>query len=774
MSQPGETTGPRVRRPVAAPRIAPLVRAEQIRTLYKQSAPVLLTNVLNALIIGVALWSHADHGLLVGWVAAMATMALVRIEVRRRYWSRERSPDEQLTWGVRFTLGSLCAGLLWGFAGAVLLPASLAHQLLLVFVLGGMAAGAAATLSCFIPAYYAYALPSLLPAVARLCWFGDREHVAMVAMLGLFAAALSVVARNVHRSLSQAFQLRFENAELYAQVSETQASLVAANENLQRANEQLESRVQKRTAQLVASEQRLYDMVSESPDAIVVFDEHGRVISVNPAAEALAAKPASVLHGQLFTHGVRFAPGDELRALDLFRDVLAGTERSAEELGILQLDGQVRVVDVKLRLSRGADGQRRVHSTIRDVTERHRLQRLREEYEGRLRESERLEAVGMLAGGVAHDFNNVLSMILSNVDLLETWGSDPHAKALLGEIRHGSLQAANLTKQLLAFSRKQVLDVKPTDLSQVVSTARTLFQRALGERCRLSVRLPDEPTVVLVDATQIEQSVLNMLVNARHAMPLGGTVTLEVDRIDLHDDADWPGAQPGAYVRLCVADDGTGMDEATRARVFEPFFTTKQLGQGTGLGLSSVHGIVKQAGGHIRVLSSLGRGSRFEILLPCHTLSAPDAAEPPRAWSPGSGTVLVVEDQEQVRRSLKHLLEDAGYQVLAAENAEQAMALAKKRDERIELLVTDVIMPGVSGIELSRRLLALYPGLAVLLVSGYAAGEINMVNELGDNVQFLQKPFDAISLTSAARAVLTRARAATGTKTMRKPARALD
>jgi CheY-like chemotaxis protein len=265
--------------------------------------------------------------------------------------------------------------------------------------------------------------------------------------------------------------------------------------------------------------------------------------------------------------------------------------------------------------------------------------------------------------------------------------------------------------------------------------------------------------VVLVDATQIEQAVLNLLVNARHAMPNGGRVAIEVCRLELQGDPDWPDAEPGSYVRLTVSDTGVGMDEATRTRVFEPFFTTKELGHGTGLGLSSVHGVVKQAGGHIRVVSQPGHGSRFEIVLPRHAAPAHiGKRDDMRVWSPGFGTVLVVEDQEQVRRSLTRLLQDAGYEVESAENAEQAISVARHREQRIDLLVTDVIMPGVSGIELSRRMRALNPNLAVLLVSGYAGGEINLHSEIGDNVQFLQKPFDAVSLTSAARVVLMQAR----------------
>jgi hypothetical protein len=335
----------------------------------------------------------------------------------------------------------------------------------------------------------------------------------------------------------------------------------------------------------------------------------------------------------------------------------------------------------------------------------------------------------------------------------------------LGEIRHGSLQVASLTKQLLAFSRQQVLDIKPADLAHVMSSARSLFERALGERNQLIVSLPDEPTVVLVDATQIEQAILNLLVNARHAMPDGGSVAVEVRRVQLHGDPNWPDAEAGEYVEVTVADTGTGMDEATCSRVFEPFFTTKALGHGTGLGLSSVHGVVKQAGGLIRVVSRPGHGTRFEIMLPCHAAPAQlGTREEPRVWSPGFGSVLVVEDQEQVRRSLTRLLQDAGYEVESAENAEQAISLARCRNGSIDLLVTDVIMPGVSGIELTRCMRAFYPDLAVLLVSGYAGGEINLLSELGDNVQFLQKPFDAVSLTSAARVVLMQARAGQATR----------
>lgn len=742
------------------PSIDEQVRAEQVRTLYGQSAPVLLANVVNAVIVSWALWSHASHALLIAWTGTMTLMVLVRIAARKRYWSREHTPAEEENWGMRFSLGSLCAGLLWGFAGGVLMPDSLPHQVLIVFVIGGMAAGASASISCFMPAYFSYLIPSLVPAVIRLWSFGGDEHFAMIAMLVLFIGALTLVARNVHRALTQAFRLRFENTQLYLLVSRAQAALVRANENLIQSNEQLETRVQARTDELRASQAQLFEIVSESPDAIVVFDESGQIGSANPAAERITGRLASTLIGRHFSATEALGAEDTKRAVEAFSKLLGGEERAAEEFRIIRPDGETVVVEMKMRVVGELDGKRRVHAVIRDVSERHRLQRLKEAYERRLREAERLEAVGVLAGGVAHDFNNVLTTILANVDLVERWADEPDVIARLGEIRHGSLQAANLTKQLLAFSRRQVLDVQPTDLAEVVSNARTIFERTLGEQSRLSISLPAEPMVVLVDATQIEQAMLNLLVNARHAMPDGGRADLELRRVDLKADSDWHDADPGAYVRIAVSDSGTGMDEITRSRVFEPFFTTRELGHGTGLGLSSVHGLIKQARGYIRVTSEPGHGSRFEILLPCHSALVPKAIPGnAAAWRPGSGTVLLVEDQTQVRHSLQRILEDAGYRVISVEDGEQALELARKNEGRIDLLVSDVIMPGISGVELSRRLLALEPHLAVLLVSGYAGSEITRVGELSESVQFLQKPFDAVSFTSAAQTALQRARA---------------
>ncbi|HTU59764.1 MAG TPA: PAS domain S-box protein, partial [Polyangiales bacterium] len=395
---------PAVRRParsdaVRDPRIRAQVRAEQVRTLYRQSVPVLLANVINASILVWLLWSDISHALLVPWLSAMTLMALVRFELRRRYWRGEptRTLAEQETWGTRFTFGSLSAGLLWGFAGYVLMPDSLMLQMVIAFVLAGMAAGATLTLSCVMRAYVAYLIPSLTPACARLFLFGGAEHLAMGAMLVLFVLSLLMVGRNIGRTLNHAFRLRFENAELLSQVSVAQASLVDANESLVRSNEQLEQRVRQRTEELWASERRLYEIVNESPDAIVVFDESAHLLTANPAAERIAGRPIQALVGVHFAHNDLLAPHEVMRAHELFQAVLDGAGRCAEELQIVRPDGQVAILELTLRLVEGSDGRRRVHSVMRDVSERHRLQRMKEAFESRLREAERLEAVGMLA-----------------------------------------------------------------------------------------------------------------------------------------------------------------------------------------------------------------------------------------------------------------------------------------------------------------------------------------------------------------------------------------
>jgi signal transduction histidine kinase/ActR/RegA family two-component response regulator len=382
-----------------------------------------------------------------------------------------------------------------------------------------------------------------------------------------------------------------------------------------------------------------------------------------------------------------------------------------------------------------------------------------EEAKERLRHSQKLEAVGRLAGGVAHDFNNLLTAIIGYSELLEVRlsGNDEcveHAQL----IRKAGEQAAALTRQLLAFSRKQLLEPKVIDLNALILEMHKLLQRVIGEHIRICIETRTDDSRVLADPNQIEQVVLNLGVNARDAMPAGGTLTITTSRRIPPEGLLEMVASPARLecVTLAVRDTGSGMDEETKARIFEPFFTTKGPGRGTGLGLATVYGIVKQSGGGITVESDLGKGSKFTIYLP-HAESPLTPAEPsppPLERSLREETILVVEDEEVVRQLLCSVLEDSGYQVLCAGSPNDAISLVRRHTGPIQLLVSDVVMPEMHGPELARQLAGMQPEMKVLFVSGYSENDISDQGVLDPHLDVLQKPFTHQSLLRKISSVL--------------------
>jgi signal transduction histidine kinase/CheY-like chemotaxis protein len=374
-------------------------------------------------------------------------------------------------------------------------------------------------------------------------------------------------------------------------------------------------------------------------------------------------------------------------------------------------------------------------------------------------QAQKMEAVGRLAGGVAHDFNNLLTAILGSTDLLlETLPPDHPGIEEATETRKAALRAADLTRQLLAFSRQQVLAPRVISLNDVVTDMHKMLRRMIGEDVELRMVLADNLGAVRADPGQIEQVIVNLAVNARDAMPNGGRLTIETLNADLDDAyaAEHTVVVPGHYVMLAVTDAGMGMDAETKARVFEPFFTTKPKGKGTGLGLATVYGIVKQSGGYAWVYSELGQGTSVKIYLP--RVDAPvegSRPAPPTTGSlGGSETILVVEDQEEVRRLTRRILEARGYRVLVAASGPEALRLAEHEAGRIDLLVTDVVMPGMSGREVGLLLAPARPTMKVLYLSGYTDESIVHHGVLEPGVAFMQKPFNAEALARKVREVL--------------------
>ena len=376
-----------------------------------------------------------------------------------------------------------------------------------------------------------------------------------------------------------------------------------------------------------------------------------------------------------------------------------------------------------------------------------------EKKEEELRHAQKMEAVGRLAGGVAHDFNNMLSAITSYTELLLTDTSSAATRADLYEIKRAAERAARLTHQLLAFSRQQVLKPRIVDLNSVITEMRRMLERLIGENIALSAELEPELGRVRVDAGQIEQVILNLVLNARDAMPSGGVITLRTDNVK--------SATGDPEIALVCEDAGVGMDADTLTRIFEPFFTTKERGRGTGLGLATVHGIVEQSGGQIEVTSVPGAGSRFAIRLPRVLVDAdPGVHESafPLALR-RSESVLLVEDEALVRRVARAILVKQGYTVIEASNGAEAVALCESRAPKIDALVTDVVMPGMNGPTLAARLRDAYPHAAVVYMSGYADGAVADMGALGPGSTFLAKPFSPSSLLRSLRDALEARRA---------------
>jgi two-component system, cell cycle sensor histidine kinase and response regulator CckA len=390
---------------------------------------------------------------------------------------------------------------------------------------------------------------------------------------------------------------------------------------------------------------------------------------------------------------------------------------------------------------------------FRDVSERKAAELERSKLEDRIRQAQRLETVGRLAGGVAHDFNNLLTVIngFSRLVLDRLPPGDANWVAL-EEIRKAGDRAAALTQQLLAFSRKQIAQPKPLDLNVLLVDMQPMLRSLVNEEIELLPRLATALPSIEADPIHMHQVVVNLVTNARDAMPKGGKLIVETTALDLDSgDADAPpDLRPGLYVVLSVSDDGEGMDETVRRRLFEPFFTTKEVGKGTGLGLSTVYGIVQQSRGAITVDSQVGKGSTLRVYLPAR--KAPVPAGEPASPDPlrGSETILVVEDQDDVRKLIVQILRAHGYRVLEAANGYQALDEAARHPEVLHLMITDVVMPGMPGPELARRLASVHPGTRVLFTSGYSETR----NGLESSLPYIAKPFTPASLVGKVREVL--------------------
>ncbi len=413
---------------------------------------------------------------------------------------------------------------------------------------------------------------------------------------------------------------------------------------------------------------------------------------------------------------------------------------------------------LKTSLTRLPSAVRSALEKVKTIEEKRRAEAALRSSEEQLRMSQKLEAVGQLAGGVAHDFNNLLTVISGYSELvLNRLGESDDNRSKVEEIKRAAERASTLTRQLLAFSRKQVLQPKLFDLNHLVSDMSKMLRRLIGENIEMTTVI-GETAPINADPGQIEQVLMNLVVNARDAMPNGGRVTIETARVEVDElyTSTHLNVPAGPYVMLAVSDTGSGIDEETQKHIFEPFFTTKEQGKGTGLGLSTVYGIIKQSGGHIWLYSEIGQGTVFKVYLPAATQTvAESTAAPVRAPLPrGTETILIVDDEPQIRKLAFDCLAYCGYDVLSSANGLQALQLVEGLNRPVDLVLTDVVMPKLSGRELSERITALQPAAKVLFMSGYTNDAVVNHGILDGDTWFIQKPFTLESLVRRVREVL--------------------
>jgi PAS domain S-box-containing protein len=544
-------------------------------------------------------------------------------------------------------------------------------------------------------------------------------------------------------------------AGLLEEVRSALEELEVAHEELRQQNEEIVTTRE----ELETQRHRYRHLFEHAPYGYLVTDVNGVVEEANQAAVELLGVAAWALEGKPFLLFIEEGDRQALRAL-LPR--LGAEGRSEDrEVRLKPREGEPRTVILTGVRDLDEKGRpQRLRWMLRDITRAKETEEALRESEERLRHARRLEAIGRLAGGIAHSFNNLLAAIAFHSELLsEQIGDDDARQSHVTAIQGAGDRAAALARQLLAFGRKQVLQPQVLCLSTVISDIEPILPRLLGENIELVTAIDPETGRVDADLGQLEQVLLNLVVNARDAMPYGGKLTIGAENAELPaGEGAGTDLPPGRYVKLWVEDTGTGMSAEVRARLFEPFFTTKPRDKGSGLGLATVYGIVHQSGGAITVESEVGRGTRFDIYLPRTEVAAATLEEAPArarlSAVRGSEVILLVEDEENIRQPATEILESRGYTVLAAGDGSEAIDLAARQSGPIHIMVTDVVMPGMSGSQLAERMMAERPELKVVYISGYPEDSIAHHGVLNPGHIFLQKPFSPATLLAKVREVL--------------------
>ena len=710
------------------------IHAQIVDGLFRHAFFGMLATVINTIILAIVLWGEVPGNRVLIWLSTALLLVGARTGLVTAYRRSSPVPVQARVWGRALVTGLFLAGLLWGSTAVFLFPIdSPGHQALVAIALCGMVAGAVGAFSFLFVAVAAFCLPALVPLLARFLLIPDDVHRALAAMTFLFLVLSLATARR----MSRANRERVELKELFAdRLEERTREVLRSNERLRG---EIEERKRAETA-LRTSEEKYRDLFDNIPDLLYVHDLEGRFLEANRAWEHYGFDRQELKKMNL----------KELLS-ERFRDEFDAYMKRLSENGwdegialFMRKDGLGLVVEYRNELVRDAQGRpEAVRGASRDVTERVQVRKEKEKLETQLMRAQRLEAIGTLAGGIAHNFNNLLMGIEGNATLgqMEIDASHP-LFARLENIEELVERGSLLTSQLLAYAREGKYKIGRISLNLLVKeTASTIEQTRKDLRIR--VDLAEDLGGIDADFGQIQQTVMNLCINAADAMPNGGELLLQTRNVrgrEIQKIA--PDAKLRDYVRLSVRDTGVGMDTMTMEKIFDPFFTTKKIGEGTGLGLASVEGVVESHGGVIHVESEVGRGTRFDIYLPASYFHVrEDEMLKEEQTEKKHGTILLVDDEDVILEVGAEMIQSLGYQVLKARSGQEALDVYAAQGHEVDLVVLDLIMPDMGGGETFDRLKEIDPDIRVLLSSGYGInGEATEILERGCT-SFIQKPF---------------------------------
>jgi PAS domain S-box-containing protein len=743
---------------------------ERLGQLYDKSLVAIIANCLNSVILCYVLKNNIQMSLLVAWLLAVQVLTLLRSFLYYRYKHATISFSDFRKWYLLALTGIGLSGILWGITGIILFPEnSIFHQVFVAFLLGGMIAGAVGTYSVVLTAFLLFSLPAAAPIIIRFMLIGDDIHFAMGVLSLIFWVLMLFTARRFNVTISTSINLKFQNTdliqELRSEIKEREKIEIELLENqrhiesivkartteLKSVNRKLNKKIEdhrRSEKALLKSEEKYRNLVENINDIIYTTNQDGVVNYISPAVKSvLGYRPEEIL-GRHYSDFIY--QEDVSRINEEFQKRLSGHIEPGE-YRILNKSGDIRWVRSSSLPIKEGDRTVGLRGVLTDITESRQL-------EVRLQQAHKMEAIGTLAGGIAHDFNNVLGIIMGNTEL--AMGDVPEwnpAHDHLKEIKTAIKRAKEIVSQLLRVSRKTETNRIPVNSIHVIEESLKLLRATLPKTIAIRQTFPVKCDTILADPTQIHQVMINLGTNAAHAMrERGGILEVSLSNLNLGRNASEKihGLLPGNYVKLTIKDTGHGIDPKNQDRIFDPYFTTKGFGEGSGMGLAVVHGIVKRCKGEITVDSEVGKGTTFNIYFP--VTKAPVVMEQKRSEMipKGNEKIMLVDDEASIAAIGKEMLSRLGYQVKAGTDPLQALEVVKADPKQFDLVVLDMTMPQMTGDRLAKEILKIRSDMPMILCTGYSEKMDEKRAEALGLKAFVMKPMTMIEIATTVRKVL--------------------